>query len=851
MLKIIKDFDNVLDLKNVIKVVDNNSFIESRTYIVELKNENFKKDAKIIVKNPKYEFGYIDLEEIEGFVQIEEIDLVKVLEERLDIKLFGISRQEILLTNINKKLELFVNSYNYNYSFSENIIMFNLGTENLEFLNDIDSFISFILAKIDIILMMKEEKNKTLEYLKILGKNISNRKDFLWFLDILDYETNFEDFIKVIIYNELFKGYTEFDKETIGKPERYIDIKFELPDKIFNDILCSSIEFLEKLDLELFRKEKQLYLFSSLNEDNFGKIVEKATGVLKYEFQFLLEYVMNKILEANLENIEQLELYIYTIENKFQKLLKISNKSKETISTLKNFINKIKILVKMEKEMSNLDSINKWAEFYIDRYMKVKNDLDKENNIYCIIDKIFEDMEAKKKMIKNVSSIIENINLEYEKFLYSNFEEIHREDKGKFSISTALYKLSYYSNEKIVFLVIDAMRWDIWEITKRILEEHEYSQVNQDNFLISMIPTVTNISRLSLFAGNKYKTIMEEKLKNKYKFDYREEANHFKRFFKGKNVGFVIGGKEKFNQLINKDLDIYVFVYSESDAILHGLTDINSEIVYYVLKEQLDNIIEKIESRFQDKVRIIITTDHGTIDVKNSEGVYLKSSFKDYLMKHSIEYTCHGKYIRLFSKNCLNSNIYNEIHEYLKSQNYFYILDRDNMDRFLLPKKEVDGYNLFYLICKYNYHISGTAGSNTHGGFSLNETIVPFGVFQKELSEMKELDINVLSKLVYGTRSKLMVQIINPNDFDIEKIHIAIEPFVYDYVVDSIEGKSCEEFEICIIPNKYGLVTTYVNIKFEKFGNMFEFSKELSLKVKEDLKTRISKDVNRSRRLDF
>ena len=47
---------------------------------------------------------------------------------------------------------------------------------------------------------------------------------------------------------------------------------------------------------------------------------------------------------------------------------------------------------------------------------------------------------------------------------------------GKYSILSALSKISKYSNEKTVLLVIDAMRWDIWEIAQNILEGHGYVQ---------------------------------------------------------------------------------------------------------------------------------------------------------------------------------------------------------------------------------------------------------------------------------------------------------------------------------------------------------------------------------------
>ena len=219
--------------------------------------------------------------------------------------------------------------------------------------------------------------------------------------------------------------------------------------------------------------------------------------------------------------------------------------------------------------------------FLCNKYLFVKNDLDKENNIHEIINDIIEERSIKMGLKNKVDLIIDTVNKEYETFLYNNFDIIHTKDNGRYSISSAISRLTKYSNEKIIFIIIDAMRWDIWEIAKDILEGNGYVQKRNDDFLVAMIPTVTSISRLSLFSGNKYKTIMDEKINNVYEYDYRDESRHFNRFFKGRNVGFSIGGKDKFNQLILQDKDIYTFIYSESDAVLHGLTDINKNIIYF------------------------------------------------------------------------------------------------------------------------------------------------------------------------------------------------------------------------------------------------------------------------------
>ena len=129
--------------------------------------------------------------------------------------------------------------------------------------------------------------------------------------------------------------------------------------------------------------------------------------------------------------------------------------------------------------------------------------------------------------------------------------------------------------------------------------------------------------------------------------------------------------------------------------------------------------------------------------------------------------------------------------------------------------------------------------------------LIPFAVFQKELENIKELDIVIISNLVYKTNSKLTIKVINPNDFNIRNINLSIKPFINKYKIDFIKRESSIEFEINIIPEVHGTVDLNTTIDYEKLGREIHETKTIQIDVKEDLKTRISKDIKKSRRLDF
>lgn len=852
MINIIKDYYNVIKLQDGYEVVDNKSFIKTRNLILKMKEQGFNKNVNILIKNPKYQHGFNDLKELKGLVDFKEVDLVDILREKLSIELEGITSSDIVSSIGTKEINSFIKHYNKAFTFKQNVIMFRFNMNNINFLKDVDDFVNFVLKNIDIINRMKREKNKTLKYLFDEAKGLNNGEDFLIFLNNVIHSKSTDEYVKSIIYNILFKDYKEFEKEIIGKPSVYREFNFKIEEETLNILIKKYANYLEELNLELTSKGNKIYIFEITDDEKLMNSIERATGVLEYEFNFFLNFIINKVPNINNGNLSELEPFIYLIENKFYYLLKYNDQAYQKISMVKKLIEKMKKIYQLKTEIDSIDSIDKWFNFYSNQYLTIKNDLSRENDIFQLLEIVFVDKRSVEKLKFEINKILTYVNLKYEEYLFNNYKNIHIQDKGRYSISSVLSKISNHANKKIILLVIDAMKWSIWEIVKNILEGLGYEQVNEDEFIIALIPTVTNISRLSLFSGNKYKTIIDEKSKGLYSFSYNDEHKHLKRFFKNVNIGFAIGGKEKFRELIDEDRDLYAFIYSESDKVLHGLTDINEHIIYYILKEQLDNIVKEMENKSDEEFYLIITTDHGTIDINNLEGISIEKHVFQFLEKYSIDFNFHGKYIRVFSDSMISENIYNEIYRYFKGLNYFYILRIEDFDRFFLPKIENGKYNLFYLICKYNYYLkNSTKSSNTHGGFSMDETIIPFAVFTKKSKDIRKVYISLDGNLFYNTNSELKVKIVNPNDFDIKNLHLSIKPLINDYVIDYIGKRATKDFKINLIPREMGTIKVDISIKYSKFGQEMKITDTKMIEIKEDLKTRISEDIKRSRRLDF
>jgi DNA-binding response OmpR family regulator len=285
--------------------------------------------------------------------------------------------------------------------------------------------------------------------------------------------------------------------------------------------------------------------------------------------------------------------------------------------------------------------------------------------------------------------------------------------------------------EACFWLVIDNLRYDQWRIIQPELEK--YFTVNQEDGYWSILPTATQFARNALFAG-----LMPDAIKKRFPDKWVEDNdseegknNHEEEFLRDqfqrlglahlefnyeKVTNHNYGKKlvENFSNLLQKKFN--VLVYNFVDMLSHAKTDMK------VIRELADNdkayrsltlswfknspLLDMLRLLAEKKVKVFLTTDHGTINVTDPTKV-------------------------IGDKN-LNTNL-----RYKSGRNMTYqhrdVYEVKDPEKIHLPKQNINTAfafakeNLFFAYPNnYNHYVKYYRNTYQHGGISLEEMIIPF-----------------------------------------------------------------------------------------------------------------------------
>jgi len=283
-------------------------------------------------------------------------------------------------------------------------------------------------------------------------------------------------------------------------------------------------------------------------------------------------------------------------------------------------------------------------------------------------------------------------------------------------------------DEPVFFVLIDNLRYDQWKILQPIIEE--YFDVKEESTYYSILPTTTAYARNAIFSGL-LPSEMEKRHPELWVHDEEEESkNNFEEdFLKHQLTRNRINIKTSYNKITNNThgkalVDnipnlfgnkLNVIVYNFVDMLSHARTDMamirelapdesayrsitNSWFLHSPLLDSLKRIAEK-------KVKLIITTDHGTIRVKRPFKIVGDKSTNT-----NLRYK-HGKNLGMEEKDVYISR---------------------KPEKLFLPKRNVSTAYVFaiedYFFAypnNYNYYVNYYKDTFQHGGISLEEMIVP------------------------------------------------------------------------------------------------------------------------------
>ncbi len=286
-------------------------------------------------------------------------------------------------------------------------------------------------------------------------------------------------------------------------------------------------------------------------------------------------------------------------------------------------------------------------------------------------------------------------------------------------------------NLPVFFVLMDNLRFDQWRAISDILQERY--RVDSEDMYFSILPTTTQYCRNAIFSGllpseiekrfpDKWSNDEDEGGKNLFEKEFVEDL--LKRLrrdvkFSYTKVTNLEGGKNLVDQIPNMLKNkLNVLVYNFVDSFSHARTDVN--IVRELAEEEAAyrNVMATwfrhsplwdALQRLADKpCKVIITTDHGSIRVKDPIKIV-----GDKNVNTNLRYK-QGKNITYNPK---------EVFEVKKPVDAF--LPTQHLSSAFVFATEND---FFAYPNNYNYYVNYYKNTFQHGGISLEEMCCPLAV---------------------------------------------------------------------------------------------------------------------------
>lgn len=323
-------------------------------------------------------------------------------------------------------------------------------------------------------------------------------------------------------------------------------------------------------------------------------------------------------------------------------------------------------------------------------------------------------------------------NAAFSKYIVKNYQSWIQDGDGPvFSHNLLRSKVFPHLKPDVptVMVLLDNMRYDQWRVIEPIISE--YFRVEEEDFFYSILPTSTQYSRNSIFAGMLPSDIAkyhkqywlndnQEGGKNMYEHDLLKEQ--VKRTFR-KELRFdytkitkVANAKNLQDNILNYlNNDFSVIVYNFIDMLSHARTEMEvlkelagDEKAYRSLtKSWFENspLYAALQRIAERDVQLFMTTDHGTIRVNSPSRVV-----GDRETTTNLRYKV-GRNLQYNRSDVL------EVRDPAKAG-----LPRPNVSSTFIFAKE----DKFFLYPNnYNYYHNYYRNTFQHGGISLEEIICP------------------------------------------------------------------------------------------------------------------------------
>lgn len=321
-------------------------------------------------------------------------------------------------------------------------------------------------------------------------------------------------------------------------------------------------------------------------------------------------------------------------------------------------------------------------------------------------------------------------NSAFNKFVRKNYEDWVTGDNHPL-MSQEIFKKRIFplldNGEKVFFIVIDNFRLDQWRTVKPLLSD---IFTFEEELYTSILPTATQYARNAIFSGLMPVDIArmfpdlwvdEDEDEGKNLNESPLIATQFERFrrkvkFSYTKINDSATGEKLIREFSNLESnDLNVLVINFIDMLSHARTESKmirelaaNNAAYRSLTESWfrhSSALDLFRKIAEKGYKIVLTTDHGTIQVNNP--------------------------IKVIGDRNTNTNLRYKVGKNL-SYNPKQVYEIKRPERYGLPSPNISsayifasGHDFFAYPNNYNYYVQYYSGTFQHGGISLEEMIVP------------------------------------------------------------------------------------------------------------------------------
>ncbi len=489
-----------------------------------------------------------------------------------------------------------------------------------------------------------------------------------------------------------------------------------LQNKNYEVITCKSgreaLEEITNTSFDIVFLDENMPGISGLETLNEIKVIDASLPVVmitKSEEEYIMEEAIgSKIADYLIKPVNPNQILLSLKKN-------LDNSRLVSEKTTANYQQEFR---KIAMDLSMVNSFEEWADLYKKLiYWELRLEEIEDSGMFEILES--QKVEA---------------NSQFSKFVDKNYADWFS-DEGPVMSHTLFRDLVQpeIKDTPTLLIVIDNLRYDQWFAFEDTL--NTYYKKTKETPYYSILPTATQYARNAIFAGLT-PLDMEKKHPDWWKNDNDEGGkNLFEDKFLGaqlKRLGLnlkwdyhKISSLRQGKQLLqnfksHKENDLTVIVYNFVDMLSHSKTEMevikelaSNDKAYRSLTQSwfknspLLGIIQQAQSM---GLKLIITTDHGTINVKQPSKV-----IGDRETSLNLRYKT-GRSLTYENKDVLAET----------SPSNIFLPSINMSSSFIFAKNDL----FFAYPNNYNHYVSYYRNTYQHGGVSLEEMIIPFVVLE-------------------------------------------------------------------------------------------------------------------------